>query len=113
MRLTKQQYDDMLRRKPGLAPKITSSDTHKRLGTHTKLQEQKDDLSQSSNNSSKVQETYGGDNPRYKVSVTFLMSDNRRRDLDGMLATILDSICTAGRLLAGDTSVNGRRKKSL
>lgn len=112
MRLSKQDYNELIRKHPNLAPKIPADcASHQRL-SDTKLQESKDDMREALNNAPKVQGENGCHNPRYKVTVTFLMSDNRRRDLDGMLATILDAICTAGRLLAGDTSHNGRRKKS-
>lgn len=37
---------------------------------------------------------------QFKISIAFLMSDNRRRDLDGMLTTILDCLCAAGRQMA-------------
>lgn len=40
--------------------------------------------------------------PQFCVSVVVTVSDNRRRDLDGMLATILDCVCAARRLLAGN-----------
>lgn len=38
--------------------------------------------------------------PRFSVTIVVQMPDNRRRDLDGMLATILDCICSARRQLA-------------
>lgn len=42
-------------------------------------------------------------NPRFKVSVTFRFSDNRKRDLDGALSTVLDCLIAAGRQQAADS----------
>lgn len=44
--------------------------------------------------------------PRFTISVHFYLSDQRLRDLPGMLETICDCVCAAGRQLAGV----GRRK---
>lgn len=38
--------------------------------------------------------------PRYRVDVTFRVSDQRKRDGDGMLTSILDSIVRAARRCA-------------
>lgn len=37
--------------------------------------------------------------PKFRVSITFRVSDRRRRDNSGMLDTILDCLISAGRLL--------------
>ncbi len=39
----------------------------------------------------------GKDHPKFSVSVTFKMSDNRKRDLDGQIATVLDCLIDARR----------------
>jgi len=41
--------------------------------------------------------------PKFRIAVVFTMCDNRRRDLDGALATILDCVCSARRLLENNT----------
>lgn len=46
----------------------------------------------------------GVDHPRYRVTVTLRLSDRRRRDGDGCLATIMDALCDAvGRLTELDS----------
>lgn len=76
-------------------------------GEPTKLQEQetcdpaqRGDVS-NADNASQGQEMDGGSRPRYRISVVFLVSDNRRRDNPGMLETICDVVVAAGRRLAG------------
>lgn len=46
--------------------------------------------------------------PKFKVTVIVQISDNRRRDLDGNLTTILDCLCTSRRQLSMDTGNNGK-----
>jgi len=53
----------------------------------------------------------GGDHPRFALTVCFRVSDNRPRDLDGLLSTILDCLVTArGRLAAMDTGYHGNQR---
>ena len=51
---------------------------------------------------------YGG----HVLYVEAHVSDNRRRDLDGILATVCDCITAIGRQLEGDSDENHSRKKS-
>lgn len=43
--------------------------------------------------------TYGGDYGKFRVAITFLMPDRRRKDIDGMCSTILDCLIRARRRL--------------
>lgn len=47
----------------------------------------------------------GGNHPRYSLTVNFRVSDKRKRDLDGLLSTVLDCLVTArGRFAAMDST---------
>lgn len=56
------------------------------------------------NNSPKSAAMDGVSHEGYALSVEILVSDRRRRDLDGALATICDVIVATGRQLAADTA---------
>ena len=84
---TKEQYDAYIRSHP--------------RKTHSKLQEQEDYLPKPIDNEtgdSKMDEVCRA---KYRLSVTFLLSDKRLRDVPGMLETVCDIVCAAGRQLAG------------
>lgn len=67
----------------------------KAAATHHKAREKKAD---------------GGPHPRFALTVRFRVSDQRKRDLDGMLSTILDCLITAqGRLAALDSGHHRNR----
>ena len=42
-----------------------------------------------------VQNVDGKGHPRFAVTITFLVSDNRRRDIDGCASTVLDCLVKA------------------
>jgi hypothetical protein len=65
----------------------------------TSIQEQKDNRWKAFNNTPKMQKMDGGSDQQYHLSVEILVSDRRRRDLDGALATICDCIVTSRRRL--------------
>lgn len=48
----------------------------------------------------------GRNHPKFHIAVTLHCSDNRRRDIDGALSTLLDCLITSRRLLAVDTGNN-------
>ncbi len=93
----------------------TNNINNSRKVSHSELQERQEDMGKESGNKARGQTTNEANTGRYKITVDFFMSDNRRRDLDGMLATILDCLCTERRLLAGDTfhfhKFRGRTKR--
>jgi len=76
----------------------------------TCLQEQEDNRWKATDNTPKMQKMDGGSDQQYHLSVEILVSDRRRRDLDGALATICDCIVTARRRLEIYTEDNGDSK---
>jgi len=55
-------------------------------------------------NARKRGKTDGVDHPKFRVTIVFNFSDDRRRDLDGAATTILDClVATRRRLVAMDT----------
>jgi hypothetical protein len=55
----------------------------------------------------KDQKEDGTNHRRFAVRITFNLSDNRPRDMDGMLATVMDCLQAARRrLVAMDTGTN-------
>lgn len=75
-------------------------------GKHHVIQKQQADVRSegtppNANNRSDKAKKKRSDHAQYRISVTFRISDNRVRDLDGMLTTILDALIDArGRLAA-------------
>ena len=59
-------------------------------------------MRKTANNGPKGQKVHGERGPTYHLTVTIEVSDNRRRDLDGALATICDVIVAVGRQLQSD-----------
>ena len=70
------------------------------------LQQQEDHRGQAVGYSPKGTAMDGAGYEGYVLAVEILVSDRRRRDLDGALATICDCIVAVGRQLAADTSDN-------
>ena len=64
-------------------------------------------MRKTANNGPKGQKVHGERGPTYHLTVTIEVSDNRRRDLDGALATICDIIVAVGRQLQGDNEDKG------
>jgi len=86
------------RRNPHLYP---------RAGTSPQLQEQEADRDKPKDRKTvpshgiQDKEMDAWRDKEYRISVTFLVSDKRRRDNPGMLETVCDAIIAAGRHLAG------------
>lgn len=93
-------------------------DSYERLNGHrhpesrprTGLQKQEDNRRETPDNSTQSEKVDGGCDQQYHLSVEVLMSDKRRRDLDGALATLCDCLTAARRQLEGDTEDNGKSK---
>ena len=68
------------------------------------VQKQEDNMRKTSSNSPQGTAMDGAGYEGYALSVEILVSDRRRRDLDGALATICDCIVAVGRQLAADTA---------
>lgn len=84
-------------------------------GPHNVIQKLKDAVSGPIDNRPDKAEEDGALHPRYRITVTLLVSDNRRRDADGALSSLLDSLVRAvGRLNpvgAGDRDKGAARKQ--
>ena len=97
-------------------PKLTQheADEYKRITGHNhpwdwscaSVQKQKDNRGEATNNRPQGTAMDGAGYEGYVLAVEILVSDRRRRDLDGALATICDCIVATGRQLAADTSDN-------
>lgn len=62
---------------------------------------------------SKKEKVDAASHPKYRIAVMWLISDNRVRDNDGMLSTIMDSLISATRRLSGmDTGKRTSDRKS-
>ena len=98
MEWTKHEFDEYKRvtghRHPGDRPRAS-------------IQKQKDNRWKEIDNGSQMQKVDGGGDRQHHLSVEILVSDRRRRDLDGALATICDCIVTARRRLEIYTDDNG------
>tara|TARA_R110002051_G_scaffold294979_1_gene360681 strand:- start:177 stop:455 length:279 start_codon:yes stop_codon:yes gene_type:complete len=82
-------------------------------GTRARLQKQKDNRGgKPLNHGTKGAKVYGAGDKGFVLTVEILVSDLRRRDLDGALATICDIIVALGRQLEADTGDNGQGKAS-
>ena len=80
---------------------------HPESGTRSSIQKQKDNSGEASDNCSEGEKVDGGCDQQYHLSVEVLMSDKRRRDLDGALATLCDCLTAARRQLESDTEDHG------
>ena len=87
------------------------------VGTHNVLQKLKDAPSRKggkacdADNQSDETETDGELHPKYRFAVTLNVSDNRARDADGALSSLLDAtIHAVGRLNPMDSRDNRKRK---
>ena len=85
---------------------------NKRAGSRTRLQKQEDNCGRKTpNNGTKGKEMDGAGDKGFVFTVEVLVSDLRRRDLDGALATLCDVVVAVGRQLEADTGDNGESKK--
>lgn len=109
MKLFQEQLDEWLKRNPTIAA------LNPELGAGAELQKLKTNSGVAPTTAARVnlerdpntgdrqasQTLDEGGNHKYRISVTFRVSDNGVRDNDGMLSTILDCLVSAGRRLAG------------
>lgn len=51
------------------------------------------------------------DDSEFEVTVEFTFSDNRRRDLENCVSTVLDALVTCRRLLAEDSAIENYREE--
>lgn len=77
--------------------------SHYRQGTLPSLQESKNDCAWPFDHAAEGTPMDESGYEGYVLYVEALVSDNRRRDLDGMLATVCDCLVTARRQLEDDS----------
>lgn len=114
-RLTPDEFNAITQRIAGAKARATKADTPQDSGSgqHRELQKLKNNVrpkgkKADADNRPAKKEADGSDQPQYRLSVTFRVSDKRHRDGDGMLATIFDATTDAvGRLTALDTLDKG------
>lgn len=99
--LTQHEYDEFYRQTGHRHPWDRSCPS---------IQKQEDNMRKTTSNSPKSTAMDGVSYEGYSLSVEILVSDRRRRDLDGALATICDCIVAAGRQLAADTDDSSEGK---
>lgn len=90
MRLTRAEYESLIAKNPRLRPCASN-------------EEQQDADKRKVDNKARKTGMDEKGHPQFKLTVTILVSDNRRRDIDGALSTLLDCLIAAGRQLAMDT----------
>ena len=102
-KLTQAEYDNYLR--------ITG---HKHPWDRSRpgVQKQEDHLREATHHSAEGEEVDAELREGYLLEVEILVSDRRRRDLDGALATICDCIVAVGRQLESDTEDHSQGKGS-
>lgn len=84
-----------------------------RAWTHSQLQELQGLLEEYVSHSPKSKKADEGNRKRFRITVDLLVSDNRRRDPDGAINTIMDCLVAAVRRLGeGDRRSGGASKKS-
>lgn len=97
-RMTHNEYQQWLKTRSKSTQSRNLPD-YSKLGAHSILQEfQTSDPGKTDNRSQKAKGN-GVNHPSYRITVEFLYSDKRRRDLDGGLSTILDCLVKAVRRL--------------
>jgi hypothetical protein len=77
---------------------------HPKSGSRTSVQEQENNLRETPHHRPKGTAMDGAGYAGFVLTVEILVSDKRRRDLDGALATICDVIVAVGRQLESDTA---------
>ena len=81
--------------------------------SHNKLQELQGMLEEYVSDNPKSKKADGINRERFRITIDFLVSDNRRRDPDGAINTILDCLVRSVRRLSeGDSGDCGASKKS-
>ncbi len=77
---------------------------HPKVGPRPSVQEQKNHLRETAHHRPQGTAMDGAGYEGFVLTVEILVSDKRRRDLDGALATICDVIVAVGRQLESDTA---------
>lgn len=100
----------------GNPPSKPNHASHKRTGTHPREKEQQDDnpaqgISADAHNETAISNYDKSDDSQFEVTVEFTFSDNRRRDLENCVSTVLDVLCSVRRLLAEDSARDIEREK--
>lgn len=85
---------------------------NKWAGPCSGLQKQKADSKGPNHNTAEVPGMDAAGGTQFEMSVDILISDNRRRDLDGALATICDVMVAARRQLEGNPANHGKGSQS-
>ena len=101
--LTQAEYDNYLR---------TTGHKHPWARSRPGVQKQKDNRGKTAHHRPESEEVDEGLHEGYLLDVEILVSDRRRRDLDGALATICDCIVAVGRQLESDTEDHSQGKGS-
>lgn len=79
-------------------------------GAHPVIQEQKEVRERPRVHGQENPPVDGQRDQQYRVTITFHISDRRRRDIDGGTSTLLDCIVAARRQLDGNTGSRTTRK---
>src|SRR5574342_341655 len=98
MKLSREEYERQRAARPDIFPAIEAYDSrHRPCPVHEELQGEsaKRDLHET-----KVRQMDAGVQRQFRVRVTLRVSDNRKRDADGALSTILDCLVAAARRLS-------------
>ena len=73
-------------------------------GAYNQLQEQQAPGSRKARDKAGIPRVDAKMRGRFRVSITLFVSDNRERDADGALATLLDCMCHAAKRLSEEHS---------
>ena len=87
MRITRQEYEALLAKNPGLRPRPSN-------------EEQQDDLPGKADHKARKAKVDAKSHPSYRISIDFLVSDNLGRDCDGAQTTLLDCLIRSARRLS-------------
>lgn len=98
MRLTDEQLAAILQR-PWIA--AVNNPTHPGHRPRSSVQESQDADARQVTHRSKEAKVDGKVHPKYRIAITLLVSDRRRRDGDGAVSTLFDCLVAAIRRLPG------------
>ena len=109
MGIPREQFEAMAARVAAAKGKHDNS-THQRSWAYTEQEEQQVSDKGKADNKTRISKGDKENHRRFRVRITVRFSDNRRRDADGCLSTLLDCLTTArGRLLEMDTGDKRQR----
>ncbi len=118
--MTQSEFDELIRKYPHLKSNDHSHDQKRRQ--HSQLQKQEENfrietdptkiVARNSHSDHKPRRAKNKqpDHPKYRVTIIWRVSDKRRRDNDGMLATVMDCLVHATRRLVGLDSVKRAKR---